>query len=115
MALERDVQHGCQAVASAAALTRTPPEADMARARGRGDTQGAPMRDGVGKAGVGSSRSTRAAGKRASGQQSGSKRPAMKTGAAKQAPKKGTVEPKGTARPGAARKSRPGKAGGAEK
>jgi hypothetical protein len=47
--------------------------------------------------------------------QSGSKRPKAKVGAASPAPKKGTIEPKGTARPGAAAKSRPGKAGGARK
>jgi len=41
-----------------------------------------------------------------SGQQSGSKRPAARTGAAKKAPKNGTVEPKGTKRPGAAKKTR---------
>jgi hypothetical protein len=41
------------------------------------------------------------------GQQSGSKRPAAKTGAAKAAPKKGTVEPKGTAREAAPKKTRP--------
>src|SRR5688500_1124621 len=42
-------------------------------------------------------------------QETGSKRPAPRVGAAKVAPKKRTVEPKGTARPGAAKKSRPGK------
>ena len=41
------------------------------------------------------------------GQQTGSKRPAAKTGAAKAAPKKGTVEPKGTAREAAPKKTRP--------
>ncbi|MDQ4079450.1 MAG: hypothetical protein M3125_01720 [Gemmatimonadota bacterium] len=46
------------------------------------------------------------------GQQSGSKRPAPTTGAATMAPKKGTLEPKGTRRPGVARKMRPGKTGG---
>ena len=35
----------------------------------------------------------------------------MKTGAAKKAPKKGTVEPKGTARKGVAKKAAPGKTG----
>ena len=45
------------------------------------------------------------------GQQSGSKRPAPRTGAAKIAPKKGALEPKGTRRPGVARKTRAGKTG----
>jgi hypothetical protein len=45
------------------------------------------------------------------GQQSGSTRPAERIGAMKRAPKKGTVEPKGTAAPGAAKKTRTGKAG----
>jgi hypothetical protein len=39
------------------------------------------------------------------GQQTGSKRPAAKTGEAKAAPKKGTVEPKGTARAAAPKKT----------
>ena len=34
------------------------------------------------------------------GQQTGSKRPAARAGAAKAAPKKGTIEQKGTVRPG---------------
>lgn len=42
-----------------------------------------------------------------SGQQSGSKRPAARLGAAKKAPKKGSVKPKGTRRPGAPKKMRP--------
>ena len=44
-----------------------------------------------------------------SGQQSGSRRPADRIGGVKRAPKKGGVPPKGTARPGVAHKSRPGK------
>jgi hypothetical protein len=62
----------------------------MAESRGRGDEQGAGSRQ---------------------GQQSGSKRPAARTGGVKAAPKKGTVEPKGTERPGVAPKSAPGKDG----
>jgi hypothetical protein len=58
---------------------------------------------------------TRAGQKRRSGQQSGSKRPAVRTGAARKAPKKGDVPPKGTARPGAARKNRPAKGRGMKK
>jgi hypothetical protein len=42
-------------------------------------------------------------------QQAGSKRPAERTGAAKQARKKREPTVKGTARPGTAKKSRPGK------
>jgi hypothetical protein len=49
--------------------------------------------------------------RRSVGQQSGSKRPAERIGAEKLAPKKRTVEPKGTARAGAGKKIRPGKGG----
>jgi hypothetical protein len=78
----------------------------MARSRRGGDARGT-RRDGPGGAGAGPSQRPKAGRKRASGQQSGSTRPAVKTGAAKRAPKKGTVPAKGTARPGAAKKSRP--------
>ncbi len=83
----------------------------MARARGSGDDRGV-RRDGPGGASVGTTRRRKSAAKRASGQQSGSKRPAVKTGAAKRAPKRGDVPLKGTARPGASRKTRPAKSGG---
>jgi hypothetical protein len=47
--------------------------------------------------------------RREQGQQSGSKRPETLMGAARPAPKKGEVPPKGTRRPGAAKKTRPEK------
>src|SRR5687767_468046 len=47
--------------------------------------------------------------RRTLGQETGSKRPADRIGAAGVAPKKRTVEPKGTKRPGAGKKTRPGK------
>jgi hypothetical protein len=64
---------------------------------------------------MGSKTRTRPGEKRRSGQQSGSKRAAVRTGAAKRAPKRGDPPLKGTARPGASRKTRPAKAGGARK
>jgi hypothetical protein len=86
----------------------------MARARGSGDARGA-RRDGPGGASMGTKTPTRPGEKRRSGQQSGSKRPAVRTGTAKRAPKKGDQPPKGTARPGAARKTRPAKSRGVKK
>ena len=86
----------------------------MARARGSGDERGV-RRDGPGGASMGPKTPARSGEKRRSGQQSGSKRAAVRTGAAKRAPKKGDVPLKGTARPGASRKTRPAKAGGARK
>jgi hypothetical protein len=86
----------------------------MARARGSGDKRG-PRRDGPGGASMGPKIRTKPGEKRRSGQQSGSKRPAVRTGAAKRAPKKGDQPHKGTARPGAARKSRPTKTRGVRK
>ena len=62
----------------------------MAESRGRGDEQGEGGRQ---------------------GQQTGSKRPAPRVGGTKAAPKKGTVEPKGTERSGVVPKSAPGKDG----
>ena len=62
----------------------------MAESRGRGDEQGRGGRQ---------------------GQQSGSKRPSTRIGNVKTAPKKGTVEPKGTERHGVVPKSAPGKDG----
>lgn len=78
----------------------------MAKARGSGDKRGA-RRDGPGGASMGADYPVREGEKRRSGQQAGSRRPAVATGAAARAPKKGDVPPKGTARPGAARKTRP--------
>ena len=80
----------------------------MARARGSGDQRGV-KRDGPGGASTGPTARVRAGAKRKSGQQSGSRRPAVKTGAAKRAPKRGDAPLKGTARPGASRKTRPAK------
>jgi hypothetical protein len=81
----------------------------VARSRTRDEAR-APRRDGPAGAGAASSRVVRTlTGKRVSGQQSGSTRPAVKTGAAKRAPKKGGHPPRGTRRPGAAKKTRPEK------
>ena len=80
----------------------------MARARGSGDERGV-RRDGPGGASMAASAATQTGQKRRSGQQSGSTRPAVKTGAAKRAPKRGDTPLKGTARPGASRKTRPEK------
>ena len=78
----------------------------MARARGSGDERDV-RRDGPGGASRGPEYPVRDGEKRRSGQQAGSSRPAASTGSAARAPKKGGTPPKGTARPGAAKKTRP--------